>query len=171
MERNPYAPPQALVADVPSTSHGLKQRRVLVMIVFAIISLGVYYLVWWFRRRPALNRLNSPRKLPLWPPLLVVVLWMIQFRVGFLTQTNPGVEVISPAASTLLMLFQFAVWLIMIIQTFTIKHIIEDHAATTDGDSGPISGGQVQLSGLMTFFFSIFYLQWAINRYVIGAER
>ena len=27
---------------------------------------------------------------------------------------------------------------------------------------------QVQLSGLMTFFFSIFYLQWAINRYVVG---
>jgi len=26
----------------------------------------------------------------------------------------------------------------------------------------------VQLSGLMTFFFSIFYLQWAINKYVGG---
>jgi hypothetical protein len=29
----------------------------------------------------------------------------------------------------------------------------------------------VKLSGLMTFFFSIFYLQWAINRYVVGAQR
>jgi hypothetical protein len=27
----------------------------------------------------------------------------------------------------------------------------------------------VRLSGLMTFFFSIFYLQWAINRYVVAA--
>ena len=26
----------------------------------------------------------------------------------------------------------------------------------------------VRLSGLMTFFFSIFYLQWAINRYIVG---
>jgi uncharacterized membrane protein len=29
----------------------------------------------------------------------------------------------------------------------------------------------VKLSGLMTFFFSIFYLQWAINRYVIADAR
>jgi hypothetical protein len=28
----------------------------------------------------------------------------------------------------------------------------------------------VKLSGLMTFFFSIFYLQYAINKYVVGAR-
>ena len=63
METNPYAPPQANVADAPPDSHGLKQRRVIVMIVFMIISFGLYYPIWWFRRRAGLNRLKSPRKL------------------------------------------------------------------------------------------------------------
>jgi len=48
----------------------------------------------------------------------------------------------------------------MIIQAFRAKEMIEDHAAE-----------QVKLSGVMTFFFSIFYLQWAINRYVVGSGR
>ena len=59
MEVNPYAPPQAKVADPPPNSHGLKRRSVLVMVVFTIISFGLYYPIWWFRRRQGLNRLNS----------------------------------------------------------------------------------------------------------------
>ena len=59
---NPYAPPKAAVADLPT---GLKQRRVWVMIVFTIVSSGLYYLIWFFRRRKALNALNSQRKVPL----------------------------------------------------------------------------------------------------------
>ena len=45
--------------------------------------------------------------------------------------------------------------------------MIEDHA-TPESDSGPMFVERVELSGVMTFFFSIFYLQWAINRYVAG---
>lgn len=48
-----------------------------------------------------------------------------------------------------------------------VKDMVEEHAAP-DPDSAPMSVEHVKLSGLMTFFFSIFYLQWAINRYVVG---
>ncbi|MBY0496409.1 MAG: DUF4234 domain-containing protein [Cyanobacteria bacterium] len=71
---NPYAPPKTRVVDHEPNEHGLKHRGVVVMIIFAIISFGIYYLVWWFRRRPGLNRLNSPRKLPLWPLLSLIAL-------------------------------------------------------------------------------------------------
>jgi len=66
MDANPYAPPKAAVADV-SASTGLKKRRVITMFVFLIFTAGMYYMVWFFRRRAALNRLNSPKKLQLWP--------------------------------------------------------------------------------------------------------
>ena len=169
MESNPYAPPEAMVADPPPDSHGLKRRRVIVMVVFMIITFGLYYLVWWFRRRPGLNRLNSPKKLPLWPLLLVTALFTIQWFLGVFAGTTPVEQVIGAGGALLITLFQFVVGIVMIIQSFRVKDMIEDHA-TPDNESGPMFVEQVKLSGLMTFFFSIFYLQWAINRYVAGTH-
>ena len=74
---NPYAPPNARVADVEPTTHGLKHRGVLMMILFTFLTFGLYILIWWFRRRPGLNRLNSPRKIALWPLLAGVGLYAI----------------------------------------------------------------------------------------------
>jgi hypothetical protein len=72
------------------------------MIVFMLITFGWYYPVWFFRRRAALNRLSSPRKLKLWRALFAE---------------------------------------------------------------------RVTLSGLMTFFFQIFYLQHVINREIAVVRR
>ena len=167
MENNPFAPPKARVADPVSDAHGLKRRSVLVMILFFFITLGVYMPVWWFRRRAGLNRLDSPRKLALWPLLLFGALFAIQFGVGIVQGLRPGEQIPGPGIDTILVLFQLGVGILMIIQSFKVKDMIEDHAAPAP-HSGPMFGGQVQLSGVMTFLFSIFYLQWAINSYVVA---
>src|SRR5262245_31967789 len=60
---NPYAPPTASVASVGAAASGLKRRNLVVMFLLIIVTLGIYYPVWFFRRRPGLNRLDSPRKL------------------------------------------------------------------------------------------------------------
>lgn len=169
METNPYAPPKAKVGDPEADSHGLKRRSLLVMVVFMIITFGVYYLAWWFRRRPGLNRLNSPRKLEVWPLLLLTALFVIQFGLGFAAGINPGQKVIGAGGELVVFLFQLVVGIVMIVQTFRIKDMIEDHAAP-EAQSRPMFVEHVKLSGLMTFFFSIFYLQWAINRYVAGTH-
>jgi hypothetical protein len=169
VEPNPYAPPEAKVADPATNSHGLKQRRVVVMMVFVIISFGFYYLVWWFRRRPALNRLNSPTKLAAWPPVLLATWFAIQFVLGLVEGNRPEEAVIGAGGRAAVALFQLAVGILMIIQTFKVKDIIEEHAAPQT-ESGPMFVEPVKLSGLMTFFFSIFYLQWAINRYVVAKQ-
>jgi hypothetical protein len=166
-EHNPYAPPRARVVDPEPDTHGLKRRSVVVMIVFTIITLGVYYLVWWFRRRSGLNRLNSEKKLALWPLLLFTALYVAQLVLGFVEGAAP--DVMTPDVEMLAAMFQLVVGIVMIIQTFTVKNMIEDHAAP-EPHSGPMFVEHVKLSGLMTFFFSIFYLQWAINRYVVGSE-
>jgi hypothetical protein len=170
MEPNPYAPPEAKVADPPPDSHGLKPRRVLVMVLFIIITFGIYYVVWWFRRRPGLNRLNSPKKLAVWPLVLLTAWFAIQLGLGLVQGSRPAEEVLGTGGMLFVTLFQFAVGILMIIQTFRVKDMIEDHAMP-ETDSGPMFVEHVQLSGLMTFFFSIFYLQWAINRYVVGTQN
>jgi Domain of unknown function (DUF4234) len=168
MQTNPYAPPQARVADAVPDSHGLKQRRVLVMIGFMIITLGFYYLFWWFRRRPGLNRLNSPTKLPIWPVLLLAAHFVMQFGIGLVQGLTSEQDVLGESGTLFLTFFQFVVGIAMLIQTFKIKGMIEDHAAAAQSE--PMFAEHVQLSGLMTFFFSIFYLQWAINRYIVGTQ-
>jgi hypothetical protein len=169
MEANPYAPPQAKVADPQPESHGLKRRSVLVMLLFTLITFGLYHLVWWFRRRPGLNRLNSPKKLAAWPLLLYAAMFTIQFCLGLAAGIMAPEEVIGEGGRLLLGVLQIAVAIVMIIQAFRIKDMIEDHAEP-EAESGPMFVDHVRLSGLMTFFFSIYYLQWAINRYVAGTQ-
>jgi hypothetical protein len=159
---NPYAPPKAAVADLPT---GLKQRRVLVMIVFTIVTFGIYYLIWFFRRRKALNALNSARKVALWPLLLFSVTLVVEFVLGIVSAGRPIVEAFGTMPAALFSVGRLVTGLLMVWQCFVIKDIIEDHLAGLDDGTMPsIFVERVQLSGLATFFFSIFYLQYAINR-------
>ena len=164
LEANPYAPPKAPVADL-SDSHGLKRRRVLMMIVFLFVTFGFYYPMWFFRRRSKLNRLDSPRKLALWPLLAFSAVLVIQFVVALIAGETPVDQAIGTGPALALQLSQIVVGIVMIVQCFKIKDMIEDHAAPPAG--GELFVEHVSLSGLLTFFFSIFYLQWAINRYVV----
>jgi len=168
MESNPYAPPKAHVADSEPDTHGLKYCSLWLMIVFLLVSFGLYYLIWFFRRRPGLNRLDSPRKLAMWPLLLAVAFFGAQFVVGLVAGSEPVPDVIGPVGNAVLTLFQLVVGITLVIQCFAIKDIIQDHA-TPPPDPDQRFVEHVQLSGVMTFFFSIFYLQWAINKYVVGA--
>src|SRR5262245_58824785 len=42
---------------------GLKRRSVLLMIVFTLITLGIYYPCWFLMRRNAINSMNANTKL------------------------------------------------------------------------------------------------------------
>ena len=161
---NPYAPPKAAVAD-PASPTGLKQRRVLVMIVFTIVTFGLYYLIWFFRRRNALNALNSPRKVALWPLLLSIANLVVDFVLGIVSGDRRVEEAIGAMPAMFFTLVRFVTGVVMIWQCFVIKDIIEDHlSGPDDGTTPSIFVERVQLSGLATFFLSIFYLQYAINR-------
>ena len=168
MESNPYAPPTSHVADREPDTYGLKHCSLWLMIVFLLISFGVYYVIWLFRRRPGLNRLDSSRKLPMWPLLLTAAFFGVQFVLGLVAGSRPLPDVIGEVGNGVLTLFQVVVSITLVIQCFAIKDIIEEHA-TPPPDPDQRFVEQVRLSGLMTFFFSIFYLQWAINKYVVGA--
>ena len=169
MDANPYAPPKAAVADV-SASTGLKKRRVITMFVFLIFTAGMYYMVWFFRRRAALNRLNSPKKLQLWPLIAFTADYVLE--VGFAVAA--GEETIAVAfgapVENALTLVRLVTGIVMVIQCFIIKDIIEDHVTPEDAGVQPMFVERVKLSGLATFFFSIFYLQSVINRDLAGLQ-
>jgi hypothetical protein len=173
MEPNPYAPPKASVADPAGPGTGLKRRRVIVMIVLTMVTLGLYYPIWFFRRRGALNRLNSPRKLRLWPLTIFCTVTAVDVVVAVASAPGPPAETIGDPAATLLGLVRFATGILMLVQCFFTKDILEDHLAGPEDDgSHSLFVERVKLSGLMTFFFQIFYLQYVINLHLVDpAEK
>ena len=165
MDTNPYAPPKAAIADLSST--GLKRRSVLLMIVFAVVTFGLYYPIWFLRRRAALNELDSPRKLPTWPFVVFIVWFVVQFMLGAAAASAPLEELFGEGAVLFLNVVQLAVGILMLVQSFVTKDILEDHLAGP-GDQIPsgLLAETVKLSGVMTFLFQIFYLQYVINRHI-----
>jgi uncharacterized protein DUF4234 len=169
METNPYAPPKAAVADLSPT--GFKRRSVILMILLSIVTFGLYFPIWFLRRRAALNRLDSPRKLRLWPFVIAVTWFVFQFIVRIAAGSAPLAQAIDEGAALLLSLVRFAVGILMLVQSFFTKDILEDHlAGPGDQVPNPLLVDTVKLSGVMTFFFQIFYLQYVINRYIAGSK-
>jgi len=169
METNPYTPPKAAVADVSPT--GLRRRSVVLMIVLSIVTFGLYYAIWFLRRRAALNRLDSPRKLRIWPFVIFIAWFVLQFIVGIASGSAAPEQTIDAGAALLLNLVQTAVGILMVVQCFFTKDILEDHlVGPGDHVPNPLFVDTVKLSGVMTFFFQIFYLQYAINRHIAGSQ-
>ena len=150
------------------TTH-LKKRGIVVMIVLAVVTLGLYYPIWFLRRRQALNALDSPMKVPAWPFILLLIVLAINLAVTFAAAPGQPVDLIGSSAAALLGIAKVGALILTLIQCFRIRSILEDHLA---GDNGPLAGtmlaNQVQLSGLMTFLFTSFYLQYVINRDVLA---
>jgi hypothetical protein len=144
------------------------------MFVFVILTLGTYYMIWFFRRRHALNQLNSSRKLQLWPLVAFTGDYVLEVGFGFaagLSEETVAVAFGAPVNNALTLL-RLILGIVMIIQCFIIKDIIEDHLAPDDAGLPPMFVVErVKLSGLATFFFSIFYLQYAINRYIVAPRH
>ena len=145
----------------------LKRRSVVVMIVFFVVTVGLYYPLWFLRRRAALNRLDSPRKLQRWPFLLILGFFVFQLILAIGSDPEEAVG----AGSVLLTVVRLAVSVLILVQCFIIKDILEDHrAGPADTISSSRLSDRVRVSGLMTFFFQIFYLQHVINRHVAGSQ-
>lgn len=159
----------AAALSVPAS---LKRRSVLLMIVFTIVTFGLYYPIWFLRRRAALNRLDSPRKLQSWPFLIFIAFFVLQFIVGVASGSAPVEQTVGTVGSLLLTLAQLGVGILMLVQCFFTKDILEDHlAGPEDTVPNPLFVERVQLSGVMTFLFQIFYLQYTINRHIVGQPK
>ena len=150
-----------------ATEPALWSRSLVVMIVLLVVTLGFYHPVWFLRRRGALNNLDSPVKLALWPFLVYLLFMAFAVVVSIATVDIPRAE--RPGLDLTMSIGRLAVGILVLVQSFRVKRILEDHLAGP-GDTVAYQIGQqpVMLSGLLTFFLSIFYLQYAINHYVLS---
>lgn len=156
-------------ALVGAASTGLKKRSVLLMILLTLVTLGLYYPWWFLRRLTGLNALNTPRRLQLWPFLLLMAFSVLRVAIAIATGQRPIDRAIGSGPAAILSLTGFAIGILIVVQCFFIKDMLEDHLRGSEVTAGSVLSAPTQLSGFLTFFFGAYYLQHIINRDLIGA--
>lgn len=146
----PYAPPK--IHDAASPTPELKKTPVVLVIVFALVSLGLYVPIWFLRRRRALNHLAPENDSVNLVTFVLTGLFAAAFLAGFYRgAVTSGGGTVDPTTQTALQWVDFGSRIFVIIASFRVKTILEGHYPE-------------RLSALGTFFLSIFYLQYKINR-------
>ena len=126
----------------------------------------------FLRRRAALNALNSPVKIPAWPFVLLLAFFVAVFTLNVLAGLNDSEPVLGDGAALVFIVMRFAIAIAVLIQCFRIKDVLEDHLSDNHASlAGTMLANQSQLSGVMTFLFTIFYLQHVINRDVLAPRE
>lgn len=107
----------------------------------------IYYPVWFLRRRKAFNALQSVKKLGSgW-----LIYAIIAFSLNILLSDEPEAR---DGAGTLASIALIG----LMVQAFRVRRILEDHLTA-------VSGKNVELSGVATFFFGAYYLQHKLNQF------
>lgn len=163
------APTASVVLEPPRTQ--LWRTSLWLMALFMVLSFGFYPAIWLFRRRHALNAIEAPYKVWAWPPLLLFGLVAFQFVAAVVRGvTTPGVVepgLLEGGAQIL----RIGVGIVLLVQMFFVKSILEDQLAEQAGHDNRFDASFRTLSSVMTFFFSVFYLQYVINRDIVRPRR
>ena len=134
----------------PSVSQSrplFKKMHVAWFVVLTFITGLIYYPVWFLRRRKAFNALQSVKKLGSgW-----LIYAIIAFSLNILLSDEPEAR---DGAGTLATIALIG----LMFQAFRVRRILEDHLSA-------VSGQNIELSGVATFFFGAYYLQHTLNKF------
>lgn len=159
----PPAPPQQ--SSEPA-QHNIRKTPVILVILFGLITFGIYLPCWFLTRREALNTLNTCCKLTKDVLIVSIVLFSLSL---FSSLAAVGIEWIGIAldsmdiflAGRLVSIFgnvaALAAQIIILVKAFDVRRMLREHFNDHMGQN-------VYFSGVFTFFFTIYYLQYKINR-------
>lgn len=146
----PYAPPRSS-GRAPATLE-LRKTPVVLVIFFTLITLGIYVPIWFLRRRKALNHLAPEDDSVNLVTFGLAGLFAAAFCSGIYQGASAAMGgAPSPNTDLAIRMVDLASRLFVIVASFRVKTILEGHYPE-------------RLSAIGTFFLSIFYLQYRINR-------
>ena len=132
----------------------LKKRSVLLMILFSALTLGFYFPFWFLTRRESLNRLSRGKEISFGMCIAILVM----ASLSLLLFTGTGQQLPS-------YMLDVGTWITTLVLSFRVKDILNDTLLKHRKEQAPIFlAPQEEVAGIFTFFFTIFYLQYKINR-------
>ncbi len=137
----------------------LQQMDVARLVLFTVLTGGLYHGIWYIKRLTVLNSLESPIKL--FQGAFGFMIAGCLANIAILLAVTFGQE--SIAEHTLVFLneisgiLNMAVWLVILMQAFKVRKIFIDHFSE-------LLKRDITVSWFWTFVFTTFYLQYKINR-------
>lgn len=144
----------------------VKKTPVILMIIFDILTLGIYSCCWFLIRRADLNKLSSVKKLGMTAFILCLLLSVVGIFILIASGVFYGIgealedvtyigysEILDGINKGL----DFVVGITLLVQSFKAKSMIEEYSKKKNKFA-------VSLSGAATFFFRHYYLQYRINK-------
>jgi hypothetical protein len=151
-DSNPYAPPGAPAAPnvesaaTSGSDYQPERRAVILCIALTFVTLGFYPAIWLLRRRPFLDRLDASKRLSPALPWVCIAVNALSFVVSFTGKDGAQVgNLLSVVAAVP-----------FVIASFRVASILSSDFRRT--------GRLLSVSYGATFFFSIYYLQYKMNR-------
>jgi len=156
------------MAGVPAAT--VKRTPVILIILFTVITAGIYYPAWFLTRRHAINALQSKEKLGAG----VFIFGIVVFSLSLLLMMASGVFeglyealhdaeylAISKGIEAIDKILSAVIGITLLVQCYKVRRILREHFNTHFGHN-------VYWSGVMIFFFQIYYLQYKVNRLEYG---
>jgi hypothetical protein len=138
----------------------LKKTSIILMIILTVITAGIYWPIWFWIRRKAINMMQAKEKLGSGVLVLAIILFVISLfvaliagvmeRVGEELLLAKGLEAFSGILHTVAAAA-------VLVQSFKVRRIFDEHFNTH------LRKG-ISFSRVATFFFILYYLQYKINR-------
>lgn len=161
----PSAYRQIIAGAEPNTVE-IKKTPVILTIIFTVITAGIYYPAWFLTRRQAINSLLSKEKIGTGVFVFGIVVYslslLLMMTSGFfegLSEATNDLEFlgISKAIEALDNILSLVIAITLLVQCYKVRRILRDHFNERLGQN-------IYWSGVMIFFFQIFYLQYKVNR-------
>lgn len=150
-----------------------KEKSIILLVIFSIITLGIYNVFWYSRRRPEFSNLETKKKLPKFLTTIYLIITFAAVLSGLVFTLSLSPEKMGTFyqnASTLqtIMLIVFLAgsilqFVLSLFLAFISRGIINEAIKFNKNT-------QKTISGILTFIFGVFYLQYEINRVVNDTE-
>ena len=116
-----------------------------IVLILGVLTRQLFNMIWAFVQANWARKLGNDNK-----PMVLVAMYPAGMIAGFLTMA------FNPRMAALGSLFIIGGAIVYLVGIFSIKSAMEEYYTTTENIG-------LQLSGVMTFFFSTVYLQYHIN--------
>jgi len=148
-----------------------EKTSVVAVILLSFITCGIYFPIWFLRRREAINHLRSPEGIGWAAPFAAAAAFSLSLCAGlasgFASAMGLREAVGGLFASSRALSMVGAV--LILFECFRVRRILLDHLrAQSSGlfSSSAALESDTSFSGVATFFFGIYYLQYKINRFL-----
>ena len=158
---NPYAPPKARVdasLDV-TTVQAFPRFSTWGVFLLTFVTVGLYPVYWLYTRTRILNRVLPSNPVPVGLAVAAVIALLASAAASFLNGMYPDHSGVGAMSSVI----NIVSGIVNLVWVFMFRNRLNQHFVPHEGD-------RYRLSGVLTFFFTVLYLQYKLNQ-LIDRER